>query len=219
MNKKIIFLISAIVLIGGFFIATSIYKTQEIERLTFLSEKNFNTFVREYSPRYGNPNAKVFITEFLDPECESCRAIYPTVKDLLKKYGDKVQLVVRYAAFHHNSKIAISALEASRKQNKFWESLEILFKYQPEWGSHHNPQPGKIFEYLPQVGIDVELLRTDMMDPEIKNVIMQDQLDLKQLSVRKTPTFFVNGKPLEKFGLIYLKNAIDSEVMKYYGSN
>lgn len=215
-NKKLILICSSLVLVAFFALAASMYKNYENKRLGFLSQENVQLFIRDYSPQYGNKDAKVYVTEFLDPECESCREVYSDVKKLLKDYEGKVKLVVRYAAFHQNSTIAISALEASRKQGKYWESLELLFKYQPSWGDHHNPQPNLIFEYLPQVGINIEQLKEDMKDIEIQKIIEQDNADLRELKVRGTPTFFVNGKPLEQFGLEYLKQAIDQEIKKYY---
>jgi len=211
-NKQIVFIGSAIVLVLIFFAATSMYRNYENQRLGFLAQENSDLFIRPYSPRLGNNDAKVFIIEFLDPECESCSAFYPQVKNLLKNYKDKVQLVVRYAAFHKNSMIAIKALEATRKQDKYWESLELLFRYQPRWGNHHNPQPNLIFEYLPEVGINIDQLKEDMKDPNIQKNIEQDLSDLKELKVRQTPTFFVNGKALERFGITYLQEAIENEL-------
>ena len=41
--------------------------------------------VRMHSPVLGPQNAPVTIVEFFDPACETCRAFYPVVKDLLKK--------------------------------------------------------------------------------------------------------------------------------------
>ena len=215
-NKKIVFIGSAIALVTFFVVAANVYKNYENKRLGFLAQENSTLFIRDYSPQFGSEDAKIYITEFLDPQCESCRAFYPQVKKLLKNYEGKVKLIVRYAAFHKGSKIAISALEASRKQGKYWESLELLFRYQPGWGNHHNPQPNLIFEYLPEVGVNIERLKEDMKDNKIQQIIEQDTADLRELKVRGTPTFFVNGKPLERFGMEYLKQAIESEIKKYY---
>lgn len=215
-NKKLVFIGSAIALVIFFVVGAKFYKNYENKRLGFLATENSALFIRDYSPRFGSKDAKIYITEFLDPECESCRKFYPIVKNLLKSYEGKVKLIVRYAAFHKNSRIAISALEASRKQGKYWESLELLFKYQPTWGNHHNPQPNLIFEYLPKVGVNIIQLKEDMKDPKIQKIIEQDAADLRKLKVRGTPTFFVNGRPLERFGMKYLKQAIESEIKKYY---
>jgi len=217
MNKKLIALIGVMAfLVIAFFVGSSIYKKSEEDRLGFLAQENANLFAPDYAPVYGDVNAKVVLTEFLDPECESCRRFYPQVKALLKKYQGKVKLVVRYAAFHRNSTHAIMVLEATRKQNKYWESLGLLFDYQPGWADHHNPQPHLVFEYLKEVGVDINKLKIDMQDPAIAKIIAQDAKDMKELNVRGTPAFFVNGKALEQFGISYLNSAIEKAVNEYY---
>lgn len=215
-NKTLIIASTAIALIVIFAVAVGVYKSNETKRLGFLAQENSKLFIREHSPRLGSENAKIHLIEFIDPECESCRHFYPQVKEILKDYKDKVRLIIRYVPFHKNSKIAIAALEASRKQGKYWESIELLFKYQPAWGNHHNPQPHLIFEYLPEVGVDVVKLREDMKSPHIQELIAQDLADSKKLNVRGTPTFFVNGKALENFGIKYLRQAIESEAQRLY---
>lgn len=219
MKNKLIVLIGSVVFLAAVFaIGTSLYKRSEQDRIGFLAQDNAKLFVPDYAPAYGEENARVIITEFLDPECESCRRFYPKVKEVLKMYKGKVKLVVRYAAFHRNSVHAIKVLEATRKQNKYWESLGLLFDYQPGWANHHNPQPTMVFTYLKELGLDIEKLKEDMKDPKYDEIISQDAKDLKELNVRGTPTFFVNGKPLEKFGIGFLYSAVDKEVQKQYPS-
>ena len=215
-NKLVVYFSVGLALVLAFVGASLLYQNSQKEKLNFLASEKSELFVRDYSPKYGNADAKVILTEFLDPECESCRAFFPVVKSLLDKFEGKVQLVVRYAPFHKNSKIAIRALEASRIQGKYWEALELLFYHQPKWGSHHDPKPELIFEYLPQLGLDMEKLKTDMKSNKIKNIIEQDQKDLKALSVRATPTFFVNGRPLTEFSIEALHNLIQDEVEHMY---
>lgn len=219
MKNKLVLITASVGLLLGVFVGGAIYyKTTESERLGFLVNENLKTFYPDHAPVYGAKDAKIVITEFLDPECESCRRFYPKVKDLLEMYKGKVKLVVRYAAFHQNSTHAIKVLEATRKQNKYWESLDLLFKYQPAWASHHHPQPQLVFKYLPEVGVDIEKLKNDMQDPEYEKIIAQDAADLETLKVRGTPTFFVNGQPLENFGIGYLYSAVAEQVKKYYPS-
>jgi len=55
-----------------------------------------------------------------------------------------------------------------------------------------------------------------MNDPEIGKIIQQDLADAKTLNVRKTPGFFVNGKPLPSFGYEQLQELVESEMRKYY---
>lgn len=216
MNKKVLLVTSSIIILGVFIIGGALYKNYEKERLGFLAADNIKLFYPDYAPSFGADDAKVIITEFIDPECESCRMIYPKVKKLLEMYKGKVKLVLRYAPFHQNSRHAIKVLEATRKQNLFWESLELLFEYQPAWASHHHPQPELVFTYLPEVGVDIEKVKKDMQDPSIENMIAQEEKDLQTLNVRATPTFFVNGQPLEAFGVSYLYSLVHEEVQKAY---
>ena len=51
---------------------------------------------------------------------------------------------------------------------------------------------------------------------KIQDIIEQDQKDLRALSVRATPTFFVNGRPLEEFSVDALHRLIKDEVSKFY---
>lgn len=210
-NKKWIILGVLIVTAVVFVIGARFYKEQEVQRLSFIAQENFNTFVKEHSPRKGATAPKVYIVEFLDPECESCRMFHPIVDQLVQEYPGKVQLVVRYAPFHANSKFAIKILEAARKQNRYWETLELLFKHQPEWGSHHDPRPDLIWTYLPEVGLNIDQIKMDLENPETDQMILADLQDVQTLKVRGTPTFFVNGKEVG-IGYDEIKQAIEAEL-------
>ena len=83
-------------------------------------------------------------------------------------------------------------------------------------GSHHHPRIDLIFDFLPSIGIDVNQLKLDMRDLKINKIIDQDIADLKQLGVRATPTFFVNGKTPKAFGFNHLKNLIEEEIRRLY---
>ncbi len=195
-----------------YLVATKLYRTEEAQKLEVMATADMERFVPKHAPKLGTTTPKVYLVEFLDPECESCREFYPFVKSLLKDYDGKLQLVVRYAPFHPNSRLAIRILEASRKQEKFWETLEVLFKHQPEWGSHHAPRPELLWSFLPEAGVDVERVKADIMDPDIERNLERDVADLNALGVRGTPTFFVNGKPLEVFGQEPLRQLIEQEL-------
>lgn len=210
-GKKNAVMFSVLALAAMFIGGSLAYKYIEGKKAEELSAQK-QIFAPDYAPRIGAENPKVWLVEFLDPECESCRAFAPFVKSLLEKYPKDLQLIVRYAPFHQNSVFAVKILEAARKQNKYWEVLDVLFRYQPQWGDHHNPNPQAIWQYLPQAGVDVAQIRLDMEDPAIMDRIKQDMEDVKRLNVRGTPTFYVNGKPLSRFGKAALVEAIDAEL-------
>lgn len=208
-KKQLIIIVSAVVLlIGGFFAAYKIYKSNEAAKYGHIADTDFKKFVPDYAPKLGPDSAKVFLVEFLDPECESCREFYPYVKMIMNEFDGNVQLIVRYAPFHPNSKFIIKIIEAARLQGKYWETLELLFQHQPEWGSHHAPNPQLVWNYLPDLGLDIEKLKKDMEDPKIQKIIDDEIAAGNDLGVRMTPSFFVNGKPLESFGYEQLRDMV-----------
>ncbi len=212
-NKKSIVMVSSILLILGFLIGGYFYKLEQKKQDHFMSKKYAEIFVRKHSPTKGPDDASVYLVEFLDPECESCKAFHPSVKKILKQYPEDVKLVIRYTPLHKNSKFAIAILEAARRQNKFWETLDVVFQSQPSWGNHKNPRPELLWKYLSNVsGLDVEKVKKDVNDPSIQKVIEQDIKDGNRLKVRRTPTFFVNGKRLKRLGYQPLKTVIEYEM-------
>ena len=211
-NQKLILASVGLIVLLTYFLGSHFFKADQNKKLEVKSVNQSELFERDHSPTFGNKNAKVTIVEFLDPECETCRTFYPLVKKLISKYPDQVRLVVRYTPFHKNSKLMVRILEAARKQGQFWPTLETLFRFQPNWGSHHNPRPELVWEYLPLIGLDIEKIKKDMNDPAIQKIIDLDISDGKDLQVKKTPTFFINRKRLERFGFEQLKKAVESEI-------
>jgi protein-disulfide isomerase len=169
-------------------------------------------FVRPHSPRMGNNLARVTVVEWLDPECEACRAMHPAVERLIAEYGDRVLFVVRYMPFHGGSMFAASAIEEAREVGKFKEALGLLFEKQPEWGNHQQPRPDLIPGYLAQLGIPPERLNQDQLIAKHGHKIRMDEADGKKVGIRGTPSFFVNQKPLQELGEEPLRRAIEQEL-------
>ena len=216
MNKLIIFGLSVVVLIIAFMIGSSYYKGKQAEKFGFMAQENASTFVRDHSQTLGSDDAKVYLVEFMDPACETCAAFSSFVKQMIATNPGKIKLVLRYAPFHDGSDYFVKILEAAKKQGKYWETLNVMYKSQPYWASHSNPQPQRIWQFLPQAGVNVEQIRRDMNDPAIAKLIEQDLADAKTLNVRKTPGFFVNGRPLQTFGSKQLLQLVQSEIRANY---
>ena len=217
MKKYVIFGISCLVLVGIFVFGSTYYKGQQAKKIGFLAKENAELFVRDHSQTLGSDDAKVFLIEFMDPACETCAAFSPLVKQMMDANPGKIKLVLRYAPFHPGADYFVKILEASKKQGKYWETLDIMYKSQPYWASHHNPQPQLIWKFLPMAGLNLEQIRKDMEDPAILKIIEQDMADAKTLNVRKTPGYFANGKPLQTFGHQQLQQLVQSEIATSYG--
>lgn len=214
--KYIIFIVAAVSLVLAFVFASSHYKEQQLTRIGGMAKEQSEIFMREHSQTYGSDKAKVHLIEFMDPACETCSAFSPFVKQILSANPDRIKLVLRYAPFHDGADYFVKILEAAKKQGKYWETLDVMYTTQPDWASHHNPQPQLIWQFLPKAGLNIEKLKEDMNDPAIAQLIAQDLADAKTLGVSKTPGFFVNGKPLQVFGQQQLKELIDAEIKANY---
>jgi len=209
MKKKTLFIVAAVVLLLVFLLGTLVYKSERIDQSAQLAERNRAHLVRMHSPALGKTDAPVVIVEFLDPACETCRAFYPLVKDMMAANPDRIRLVLRYAPFHDGSDKVVAVLEAARKQGKFWPALEALLAAQAHWAPRHTPQVNLVWKHLEGLGLNLEQMRADVTAPEIAGVIAQDLEDARVLNVTKTPEFFVNGKPLPSFGYRPLKGLVD----------
>ena len=214
--KYIIFAFSCLVLFVAFIFASTFYKDKQTEKLSFMAQENAAVFVRDHSQSLGSDDAKVYLIEFMDPACETCAAFFPFVKQIMNANPGKIKLVLRYAPFHDGADYFVKILEAAKKQGKYWETLDIMYKSQPYWASHSNPQPQKIWQFLPKAGLNLEQIKKDMTDPAIVKLIEQDLADAKTLNVQKTPGFIVNGKPLQTFGYRQLQELIQSEIRVAY---
>jgi protein-disulfide isomerase len=211
MKQKNIFIATAILLILAFAAGAFVYKNNQAEQAAQTAARNSEALVRFHSPTVGNADAPVHIVEFLDPACETCRDFYPRVKDMMAANPGKIKLSIRYAPFHNGSDQVVKMIEAAKKQGKYWEALEGLLDAQQFWVVHHEAQVDTAWKVLNGLGLglDMERIKADMNSPEIARLIEQDLADAKTLNVTKTPEYFVNGKPLPRFGYDELKKLVD----------
>lgn len=185
-------------------------EAQEIRQSEERQTVDLSALIRPWSPTLGPSMARVVVVEFLDPECESCAAMHPIVKGILKDYEGRLQYVMRIMPLHDNSQLAATWLEAAREQNKLWEALDALFLRQMEWGAHHAPKPELIPQILRSVGVDIAKATVAKEKPEYRERIQKDKEDGYRLGVSGTPTFFVNGEMLLELGDAPLRAKIEA---------
>ena len=214
MKRKPLFITAAVVLMAAFVVGTLVYQSQKADAAQALAREAL--LVRAYAPTAGPAEAKVHVVEFLDPACETCRSFYPFVKRMMAANPGKIRVSVRYAPFHNNSDYVVKVLEATRKQGKYWESLEALLATQATWAPHHSPQPDLVWVALGGLGLDLERVKQDMYAPDIAQIVQQDIADARALNVKQTPEFFVNGKPMPSFGYEQLTALVNDALATAY---
>ena len=197
-----------------FFLGTNAYQKRVQNAQDVQVQAEQTRLVRMHSPVLGPQGAPVTIVEFFDPACETCRAFYPIVKNLMAQYPNEVKLVIRYAPFHQGSDQVVKLLEAARSQGKYLTVLEAVLAAQPAWADHGQPDIGTAFKVAEQAGLGMAKARQDMEKPGMQALLQQDMEDLTALQVTKTPTFFVNGRSLPSFGPEQLAALVAEEVGK-----
>ncbi|MDI9637711.1 thioredoxin domain-containing protein [Geitlerinema splendidum] len=150
--------------------------------------------VRDDSITLGPADAAVTLVEFLDFECEACRAAHPTVKRILNEYDGRIRYVVRYFSNHNNSVLAVAAAEAAGEQGQYWEMVDLLFANQPQWGESRVPQTEAFIAYATELGLNIDQFTAGLQNSAYADKAARDQQDTRTLGLRGTPTFFVNGQ-------------------------
>ncbi|QBI56178.1 DsbA family protein [Streptomonospora litoralis] len=159
--------------------------------------------------------AEVTVVEFLDFECEACRAQFPVMEKLRAEYDGRIDFVIRYFPLpgHTNSTTAATAVEAAAQQGALEEMYVKMYETQAEWGESQESKAEVFVGFAEELGLDVERFRTDMDDPATLERVRADFADGVELGIRGTPTIFVNGRQTQQMpSYEALSSMIDGEL-------
>lgn len=156
--------------------------------------------VRDGSHRLSTAkDEKAVLVEFLDFECEACRAAYPLVQELKQDYGEHVTFVARYFPLpgHPNSMEAAIAVEAAAQQGEFNAMYQRMFETQDQWSHSQQSQAQRFRGYAADLGLNMEAYDKSVKDPATRARILLDKSDGAGLGVTGTPTFFLDGEKIQ----------------------
>lgn len=156
--------------------------------------------VRENSHRLSSaPDSDVTFVEFLDFECEGCRAAFPAVEQLRTQYGQQVNFVARYFPMpgHFNGERAARAVEAAAQQGQFEAMYKKMFETQDQWGEKQVPADDVFRGFATELGLDMAAWDEAYNAQATLDRIQEDVADGTALGVQGTPTFFLNGEQLQ----------------------
>lgn len=91
--------------------------------------------IRAADPLLGNPKAKISVVVFADFQCPHCAEAMPLLKELLKKYPDKIKIIWKDFPLRPRSEEAALSAYCAGEQGKFWEYHDDLFENQLKFGS------------------------------------------------------------------------------------
>lgn len=145
------------------------------------------------------PDEKAVLVEFLDFECEVCRAYYPTVEQLREQHGDELTVVMRYFPIpaHANSTNAAVAVEAAAAQGQLEPMYQRMYETQGEWGEAQESRADVFRGFAQELGLDMSAYDAAVADPATAERVRSDFDEGRALGVGGTPTFFLDGEKLE----------------------
>lgn len=145
-------------------------------------------------PTIGPSDAIVTIVEFSDFECPFCGQAYPIVKDVLRRYGDRVRFIYRdfpNPSLHINALPAALAAACANEQKKFWPYHDLLFAHQSALTKDD------LRSYAQQADLNLTAFDQCVETQRHLTEIFDDYNAGVNAGVQGTPTWFVNGYRLQ----------------------
>jgi protein-disulfide isomerase/uncharacterized membrane protein len=159
----------------------------------------------------GNVAAPVTIVEFSDFECGHCAQFHDTVDEVLRRYGQNIQVVFHHfpldsecnpslaAQLHRQACLAAVASECAAQEGQFWQYHDVLFNNQNQLGRQ------SLIEYAAKLGLDTARFTACLDSPEPRVRVQNDVTEAAALGVDSTPTVFINGR--------LVKGALESDLL------
>lgn len=136
-------------------------------------------------PVKGNPAGDLTVVEFFDPRCGYCKALAPTMQELLSKDG-KLRVVMKaIPILGPNSVLASRALLAAQRQDRFVPLYDRLMQLRAE------PTEAVLQAEAQKLGLDWARMRRDMDDPAIEARLQQNLRLAQALSIEGTPALVI----------------------------
>jgi protein-disulfide isomerase len=155
------------------------------------------------APSTGAKDAKVTIVEYSDFQCPYCAQGSQRLRDIKKKYGNKVKIAFKNfpLPFHNHAEQAAVAALCANEQNTdlFWKMHDEMFANQDALDKEGLKGMAK------KVGLKVDAFETCLNENRHLAQVQADMAEGRKIKVKSTPTFFVNGQliqgalPLEVF--------------------
>lgn len=144
-------------------------------------------------PALGPASAPVEIVKFADLGCPACRAWHLRgIRDaVLEAYGDQVRFVWRdFPVITPQSPQASEAAQCAAAQGKFWEYHDAV--YEQYLGLNEEA----LYQYAELIGLDLDVFAGCMERGDMRQVVQANLQMARQLGLRGTPGFTINGQAL-----------------------
>ena len=147
---------------------------------------------------YGYPLAPIELIEYGDFQCEHSATVYPEIKMLQERMGNRLKFVFRHYPLPAIHPIAIDAAVASEAaaligELSFWRMHDIIFENQKYLTR------SSLTEFAEATGIDRLVFQDNRNYTKLIQKVLVDFESGVKSGVNSTPTFFINGNMYDDF--------------------
>ncbi len=147
-------------------------------------------------PFKGNKDAAITIVEFADFQCPHCKVASEEAARFMTEHAEQARLVYRHMPINPSGisrKVAAGSVCADQ-QGKFWEYHDLAFAQQDKLNDK------SALGLATELKLDEAAFKTCLEDPKTAEAITASVEEATALGISGTPSFFVNGKPLDLHG-------------------
>lgn len=161
----------------------------------------------------GKIDAPVVLVEYGDFQCPHCGAAYPMIKEIEKKFRERMAFVFRHfplSELHPYAQAAAVASEAAANQGKFWQMHGLIFENQNSLGLP------MLLELAETLKLDMKTFQKDFKDPKLFEKVEANFESGVISGVNGTPSFYINGlKYNGPYEFLSLVHALDHSLSEH----
>jgi len=168
---------------------------------TLLANETSALDINENDFIIGDENAPITIIEYASMSCSHCASFHiNTLPEIKKEYIDtgKVRMIFRDYPFNYPALMG-SMMMRCIPNNVRYDYMNALYLLQPDW-VNRDPSISKkeLYKIMQSGGMTKEEFDACYKDIDIENEILEGVMAAqKDLNIKSTPSFIVNGNLIE----------------------
>ncbi len=154
------------------------------------------------------------IVKFSDYQCPACKFYAGFVEQAKEEFGERIEVTYKHfpLRIHQYAELAARAAEAAKAQGKFQEMHDMIFTGQEQW-SRGNAE-AIFIGYAQSLKLNMDQFKQDLNSARLNRIVLADKREGNSLGVNSTPTFFMDGKKVDRVPQSYsgFKALIESKL-------
>lgn len=157
---------------------------------------NLDQIIMDYDPVIGPADAPILVMEFLDPNCNHCKAVHPNIKALAAAYPDSVRVVYKpipIVGSPTHSLDEITALYLANEEGVFEEMLDLVFE-------HQSPATGlsidQLADFAEDLDMDMDNFRSVLRNRGYASRTVQTRRFFEGMGFTGVPVVLINGRSI-----------------------